>query len=64
MGKSAEVIDKKGVGMAPLRKRVLNRMETKEMEETVDFAEEAEVRSRYMKQNPWALQKNHAGHKP
>ena len=32
MGKSAEVIDDKGIGMAPLRKRVRNRLTTKEID--------------------------------
>ncbi len=42
MGKSAEVIDGKGVAMAPLRKRVRKCLKTQEMKEAADFANGAD----------------------
>jgi len=39
MGKGAEVVDKKGVVIALLQKRVRNRLKRKRMKETVDFAD-------------------------
>ena len=40
------MIDRKGVAMAPLRKRVRNRMKTKKMNEAADFAELRGLRAR------------------
>ena len=45
MEKSAEVIEEKGIAMAPLRERVRKWMKRKEMKEAADFADMSVTRS-------------------